>query len=129
MRQRIKQLIIVISLIIVGFFLFNIFGPLIIVGSPLSVFSIYNKDENLNHTIIVEIFDSSNSSVLKKTYFLKPEERVEYDRAFGWYPSFSWSFITWSDGEYTFKFILDNETTKIHKTNLYSYKSISVWLY
>jgi hypothetical protein len=122
-------ILIAIILIIVGFFLVIIFLPILMIGQPLSLFSINNTDDSMNHTLTVEIFDSDNSSLFKKTYFLEPKERVEYNRSFGIYPTFSWSFITWSDGIYTFKFTLDNDTIETHTTDLCQYKSVCVFLY
>ena len=49
--------------------------PFIFIGPPSPLFFISNKDVN-EHEAVVEIFNSDNESVFKKTYELAPEEYI-----------------------------------------------------
>ena len=72
-------------------------------GPPLPLYYIRNNSDE-NHTIVVEIFDENNISVLHKMYNILPGEKVKHNRGIGWYPKPSWYLITWPEGKYTFYF-------------------------
>ena len=115
-------------IILFGYLFFFLIGPIMLAGPPCSLYHIFNST-NENHTVIVEIFDENDISVLKETYNLLPDTHVKYDRGIGWYPKISWSLITWSDGKYTFYVNLDNKYTEWYTTDVSPFCSVSIALF
>jgi len=52
---------------------FYIIFPFYLVGPPLPFLSLKNRDD-INHEVVIEIFDQNNKSIFKETYELDPEE-------------------------------------------------------
>ena len=115
-------------IILFGYLFFFLIGPIMLAGPPCPLYYITN-DTTENHTIIVEIFDENNMSVLKETYNLSPGKNVRYDRGIGWYPKISWYLITWPDGIYTFYFTLDNKYSEWYTTDVFPTCSLSIKLF
>lgn len=131
MKRKNRMIIavgIITFIILFGYLFFFLIGPIMLVGPPCSLYYIFNST-NENHTVIIEIFDENNISMLKETYNLLPDTRVKYDREIGWYPKISWSLITWSDGIYTFYVNLDNNYTEWYTTDVSPFCSVSIALF
>lgn len=84
------------------------------IGPPAPLFYVYNNLQS--HEVTVEVFDSHNESVFKKTYEPAPEERIVQSKSLWlllrW--SITWSkgkYTYWAEGEYESKVILDKEIT------------------
>lgn len=97
--------------------------PFLLIGSPLPIFSIDNKDVN-EHKAVIEIFDSTNKSVFKKTYELAPEDRVSQ-------PKPTWLILQLSippgdKEEYTVKVILDDNLTKTHSIRVELWNTVDI---
>ncbi len=116
-----------IAFICAYFCLYAVF-PVLLIGKPLPLFSVKNKDAR-KHDVVIEILDSNNKTVLKEVYELKPGEEFSYERGFGWYPRMTWYFITWSEGVYTFKITLDGKITKTYVTRVCPYKETVISLH
>ena len=128
MKKWSKILIGAVIMFVCVYFCFYALFPILLAGKPLPLFSIENEDTK-EHEVVIEILDSSNKTVLREVYRLKPGEMVSYERGFGWYPKVTWYFITWSEGVYTFKITLDGKTTKTHVTRVYPHKETVISLY
>lgn len=115
-------------IILFGYLFFYLIGPIMLAGPPLSLYDIRNNTAE-NHTIIIEIFDKNNISVLKETYNLSPGENIGYDREIGWYPKISCYLITWPEGTYTFDITLDNEYLERYTTDVRPTQSLSIELF
>lgn len=111
-----------------GYLFFFLIGPIMLAGSPCPLYYITNNSAD-NHTIIVEIFDEDNISVLKETYNLSPGKNVRYNREIGWYPKISWYLITWPDGIYTFYFTLDDKYSERYTTGVFPTQSLNIELF
>lgn len=59
-------------------FFFVVF-PLVLVGTPTSLFTIANHDV-VNHEVTVEIFAPNNESFLKEQYTIKPSEYISEEK-------------------------------------------------
>lgn len=121
MRVRTKILIGIgiVALIAIGFF---VIFPYFLVCPPLPLFSIENRDGNNEHGVVVEIFDSDNQSIFKKTVVLGPKEEICYPKPY-------WLKLTWSRGEYTFKVTVDDTITETCKTEVYPWLEVLIYLY
>lgn len=80
-----KKLIIgIIVLIVVLLILKEVvaYYPYFMVGAPLGVFGIINRDST-DHSVNVQVFDSSNKLLLNETYDLGPSQTLYYPEK-GW---------------------------------------------
>ena len=111
--------------IILLVYLFFLVFPLLLVGTPTSLFYIQNED-SISHNVTVEILDEQNTTVFNTSYFLDDNERVYVDREIHWYFPFPSTFITWSDGEFTFCFTVDNNVSDQITRDINQYESVSV---
>ena len=127
-KKKIKLTIFVILILFIGYYLFFLVTPLIVVGPPSSVYSITNYD-SMPHNISVLIFDENNKSVLQNTYVIRPEQNVDFDRQINWHIPIMSEQITWSHGTYPFQFILDNNISKNITIPIWPWQTIGVWLY
>jgi len=115
-------------IILFGYLFLFLIGPIMLAGPPCSLYYITN-DSTEDHTIVVEIFDENNISVLKEAYNLSPGKYVKYDRGIGWYPKTSWYLITWSDGTYIFYFSLDNKYSEKYTMDVFPTCSVNIELF
>jgi len=120
MKTRNKILIGIglVALVVAGFY---VIFPFLIVGPPLPLYYIKNEDVN-NHTVVVEIFDYHNESILKEIYKLSPKESVTYPKPF-------LMVLTRSEEEYRFKITLDSEVTETYETEIYPWLMVAIHLY
>ena len=125
-RKRIIPLTVVVIILCV--YLFLLVFPLVLVGSPTLLYYIHNNDDK-THSLSVEIFDENNVSVFQKNYTLQPDETTDYDRTVNWHLPFPSTFISWSDGLYTFSFTVDNNVSKSITRDTNQYETIFVDLY
>jgi hypothetical protein len=108
---------IITVVIIEGYLVFFVIFPAIIIGGPTDLYFIANHDTK-NHTIVIKVLDSTNKTVLLKSYNMQPDTIIQYARGFGWYPTVTWVPVTWSEGNYTFIAVLDGNITASHTTNV-----------
>jgi hypothetical protein len=113
-RNKILIGIGIVVLLVVGFYF--IF-PFYLVGPPLPLFSLKNEDVS-SHEVVIEIFDQNNKSIFKETYELDPKEEIRHPRPF--LLKFRWL------KECTLKATVDNNTTKMCKTDVYSWKEFRI---
>ncbi len=79
-------------------------------GTPDLLFIIFNKDSNYSHEVAIEIFNSDNESVFKELYIIDKNESIKYPKT---------SMMITPDSQlYTFKVVLDNETTEELETEI-----------
>jgi len=116
--------IIIMSIVIIGFYLFFLIFPLILVGPPTPLFIIHNKD-SVSHDIIVEIFNDHQDSVFKEKYLMNNNEIIEFERKIQWWP-YPPSFITWSNGKHTFNITVDYKYSKEITRDITQYETIDV---
>jgi hypothetical protein len=118
MKTRNKILIGVgiVVLLVVGFY---IIFPFYLVGPPLPLLSLKNGDA-INHEVVIEIFDQNNKSIFKETYELDPKEEIGYPRPF--LLKFRWL------KECTLKVTVDDNTTKMYKTDVYAWKEFAIFI-
>ncbi|MEA1945629.1 MAG: hypothetical protein U9N07_09955 [Euryarchaeota archaeon] len=116
MKTRNKILIGVgiVVLLVVGFY---VIFPFYLVGPPLPLLSLKNGDA-INHEVVIEIFDHNNKSIFKETYGLNPKEEIRHPRPF--LLNFRWL------KECTLKVTVDNNTTKMYKTDVYPWKEFGI---
>jgi hypothetical protein len=116
MKTRNKILIGVgiVVLLVVGFY---VIFPFYLVGPPLPLLSLKNEDVS-SHEVVIEIFDQNNKSIFKETYELDPEEEIRHPRPF--LLKFRWL------KECTLKVTVDNNTTEMCKTDVYSWKEFCI---
>lgn len=115
---------IITIIIIAGYFLLFVIFPCMLTGGPTSLYYISNHDTK-NHTITINILDSTNKSFLSQSYNIQPDKSIQYDREFGWYPTINWwTPFTWSEGEYTFIAVLDGNFTASYTTEVYFTQTI-----
>jgi len=108
-----------VLVIAIGFF---VIFPYLLVGPPLPLLSIENKDINNEHEVVVEIFNSNNQSIFKKTVLLSPNEEISY-------PKPLWLKLPWTRGEYTFKITMDDTYRLPFMTEIYPWVEIHIILY
>lgn len=121
-RLIIAGIVALVVVVIIGFYISDIL-PFYIVGSPTPLFIIYNKDVNNSHEVVIEIFNSHDESVFKETYKLSRNETIKRPK-----PSI-WMKNPRLKEEYTFKVVLDNETMKIHKTEVGPWTTPLIYIY
>ncbi|TQD27030.1 hypothetical protein [Methanolobus vulcani] len=100
--------------LLIGFILLIVAGTIIYAISSdhehklenLISFSLHNDDE-IDHEVLVEIFDSTNTSVFKETYIVAPGDEI--------YPN----PLKKEEGAYRIEVALDN-TNKTYIGDLYS---------
>jgi hypothetical protein len=108
MKSSNKKLLIgLILLIVAGTIIYGISSNREHKLENLISFSLHNDDE-IEHEVLVEIFDSTNTSVLKETYMVAPGEKIYPDS------------LKKEDGAYRIEVTLDNDTNKTYIGNLYS---------
>lgn len=100
--------------------------PFIIIGAPLPLFSIDNKDIN-EHKVVIEIFDSNNESVFKKTYELAPEASISQSKPV--WLLLQLSIPPGNTKECTFKVTLDDNITNVHQIGLQVWVMADIKLY
>jgi len=128
MRHKILGVAFIALMILFGYLFFFLIGPLILTGPPLPLYYIDNRSSE-NHTIIVEIFDENNISVLRETYNLLPEEEIQYERGIGWGPKITWYLFTWADGIYTFYLNLDDKYSEWYTMDVFPTSSLDINLF
>jgi hypothetical protein len=100
--------------------------PYLFIGVPTSLFSINNHDSN-EHKVAIEVFDSNNESVFKKTYELAPKAYISQSKS-------TWllmqlSIPSGNTKEWTFKATLDDDVTEIRQIKLQPWVTADVILY
>ena len=106
-RNKILTGVGIVVLVVVGFY---VIFPFYLVGPPVPLLSLNNRDVS-NHEVVIEIFDLHNKSIFKETFELDPKEEIMYSRPF--LLNFRWL------KECTLKVTVDNNTTKICKTDVH----------
>ena len=107
----------IVIIVIAGYFFFFMVFPFMLIGPPCPLYYIANSDAQ-NHTVAIRVNDSTNKTIFFHSYVIHPDEDIEYNRAFGWYPTMTWTTFTWVEGKYTFYVVLDGNTTASHTTNV-----------
>ncbi|SFM50417.1 hypothetical protein [Methanolobus profundi] len=103
-----KKLIIgLILLIMAGTIVYAIYSDHEYVIENHVSFSLHNDDE-IKHEVLVEIFDSTNTSVFKETYIVAPGDEI--------YPA----RLKKEEGAYRIEVTLDNNTNNTYIGDLYS---------
>ncbi|RKY40607.1 MAG: hypothetical protein DRP85_08270 [Candidatus Makaraimicrobium thalassicum] len=113
-RYKILTGVGIVVLLVVGFY---VIFPFYLAGPPLPLFSLKNGDVS-NHEVVIEIFDHHNKSIFKETFELDPKEEIRYPRPF--LLKFRWL------KECTLKVTVDNNTTKMCETDVYSWKEFHI---
>jgi len=102
---------------------FYILFPFCLVGSPMeSLYRIENNNIN-KHEVVVELFDSHNKTVLKKTHVLDPGEEVHYPKPL------HWTLLPWFGGKYTIDVTLDGEIRKTREIKIHPWMMVWIDLY
>lgn len=70
-----SYLILAIALIVI----LLVFMPFLFLGMPSPLFSMKNNDDN-DHTVKIEIFDSANDSLFKEVYDMEPEAVISQSK-------------------------------------------------
>ncbi|WP_256621766.1 hypothetical protein [Methanolobus chelungpuianus] len=55
--------------------------PFVLVGSPTSFFTIWNRDV-VSHEVTIQIFDSNDRSLLREQYTVEPDESISKEKPF-----------------------------------------------
>ena len=106
----------IVVLLVIGFYIIFSFY---LVGPPLPLLSLKNGDA-VNHNVVIEIFGQNNNSIFKETYELDPEEEICHSRPF-------LLKFRWLKG-CTLKVTVDNDATKMCKTDVYPYKIFCIFI-
>lgn len=122
-----KRIALILLILFVGYYLFFLVFPLVLVGPPTSLYYLSNHDD-VSHNVTVQIFDDSNITVLKKHYILDTNESISLDREIRWYFPTPSTFVTWSDGVYTFNFTVDNVVSEEVTEEIGQYLTVAVRL-
>jgi hypothetical protein len=125
MRKDFYLLLIAVS-IVAGIAISFIALPFIFMGSPLPLFSINNND-NIEHTVAIEILNSNNKSLVNQTYELTPKAEISEPKSI--LMLLKLSIPSENLEEYTFRITLDNKVTDTHKTMLSTWNTVEVKLY
>jgi hypothetical protein len=118
-----KKLIIgIIILIAVALILKEVvaYYPYFMVGAPLGVFGISNRDST-NHSVNIQLFDSSNKFLLNKTYKLGPGQVIQYPEN-GWKSDFDKDRL-FPEGNYKFIITLDNNAAQTFQEELDTWRA------
>lgn len=86
--------------------------PYFMVGAPLGVFGISNRDST-NHSVNVQVFDSGNKLLLNETYDLGPSQRLYYPEK-GWKDVYEREKL-FPSGDYKIILTLDGNATKTYQ--------------
>ncbi|AFV23599.1 hypothetical protein Mpsy_1391 [Methanolobus psychrophilus R15] len=100
--------------------------PFFFLGAPLPLFSIDNKDV-IEHKAVIEMFDSTNKSLLKEAYELTPDKSIT--RSKPTWLSLKLSFPPGRTEEYTIKVTLDDNLTNKFQMDLGLWNSFDIILY
>jgi len=123
LRKRFILITILFSIFLV--YLFFLIFPLVFVGVPTALFYVQNEDD-MAHNVFVNIVNEQNMTVFNTSYFLHGNESIYVDRELRWNVPFPSTFVTWSDGEYTFHFTVDNNVSDQIARDINQYESVSV---
>ncbi len=85
------------------------YWPYFMVGAPLGVFGISNRD-SIDHSVNVQVFDSSNKLLLNETYDLGPSQTLYYPEK-GWKDVYEREKL-FPSGDYKIILTLDGNVTK-----------------
>ncbi len=129
-----KKLIIGIIVLIAVFLIVKeiiAYWPYFMMGAPLGVFGINNRDST-NHSVNIQVFDSNNNLLLNKTYELGhsqlgqwvPEQSIQY-------PENGWKNVHDKDrlfpkGNYTFIITLDNNAAQTFHEELDTWRAAAI---
>jgi hypothetical protein len=99
------------------------FFPYFMMGMPFGVFGINNMDST-NHSINVQVFDSSNKLLLNETHDLGPSQTVSY-------PENRWKDAHDKDrlfpnGNYKFIITLDDNVTETYQDSMDTWSSAHI---
>lgn len=100
--------------------------PFLFIGMPSPLFSITNNDNN-DHTVTIEIFDSTNHSLFKEVYELDPEANIPQSK-----PTWLILELAFPPGarkECTLKVILDENTSETSYMELGLWDTVDITLY
>ncbi len=86
--------------------------PYFMVGAPLGVFGISNRDST-GHSVNVQVFDSGNKLLLNETYDLIPLQTLYYPEK-GWKDVYEREKL-FPGGDYKFVITLDGNATKTYQ--------------
>jgi hypothetical protein len=105
--------------------------PYFMVGAPLGVFGISNRDST-NHSVNIQVFDSNNRILLNKTYELGHSQPGQWvPEQFIQYPENGWKSVYDKDklfpkGNYTFIITLDNNVAQTFQEKLDTWRVANV---
>ncbi len=130
-RKKIKLVVVIITIISLSVFLFFFFFlPMGLLGpEPRPLFLIFNSDDDNNHTVTVEIFNSDNISVYYESFDVPPDDNIKIDRGFDWCPKHMFYWFYWDEGSYTFYVTLDNTYNESYHADFYPVMSIHISVY
>ncbi len=84
--------------------------PFIFSGPVSPFFVVHNHDIN-DHTVVIDVFDSRNVSIITETYKLEPKSDISRKRPLG-------LRLPLSKGEFKINVTVDNETMETHHVEL-----------
>ncbi len=105
--------------------------PYFMVGAPLGVFGISNRDST-NHSVNIQVFDSNNNLLLNKTYELGHSQPGQWvPEQFIQYPENGWKSVYDKDrlfpkGYYTFIITLDDNAAQTFQEELDTWRVANI---
>jgi hypothetical protein len=129
-KKKIKIIVLIITVLILSSFLFVfiILPFMILPAYPVELIYIHNFDD-INHTVVVQIFDSENSSIYLKSFNIKADDSITIDRGFDWCPNNRFYWLSWEEGSYTFYVTLDDIYNESCTVDLYPLMTVCIDVY
>ncbi|MEL4304897.1 hypothetical protein [Methanococcoides sp. LMO-2] len=102
--------------------LFILLIPFIFTGPASSFFVVHNHDVN-DHTVVIDVFDSHNRSIVTETYELGPKSDISQKRPLR-------LSLPFSKGEFNFKVTVDDKIIGIYPVKIPDpYTMVNIRLY
>lgn len=111
----------IVTMVVLSLVIFFYVWPILLVGPPLPLYNIHNKD-NTSHEVTIKIYDSRGEVRLNKTYVLGPGEGAGY-------PGDKWDKLQWDEGAYTFNITMENGVTREDENRVHNWNVIHITLY
>lgn len=114
-----KNSIVILFVVLIAFILYL---PFIFMGPASPLFTIHNYDAS-NHTVVVEILDSGNQSLMKETYEIGTESDISQKRPF-------LLSLPLSKGDFTFDVIVDEKNVGLYHVEIpHPHTMVNIRLY
>jgi hypothetical protein len=120
--QRIFKILMGIGILVVLAMGFLMYLPYLFIGSPLPLLSITN-DDYIHHSIDIEIIDSHNNSMFKKTYELDSQKSVSQPKPLWLLLQLSYPFY---ESKHIVKITLDDTLMETHNTRINPWKMVII---